>query len=188
MICVFEFLILNQQDIFYLILTILSAFFVKITDLQVDDNKKFFFKEFKFLTAISYGSIFGYLIHADPGFGAIIAGIILANIFSNKFDDLSHLLAIIPFFLIPFILGFSKILLMVALLFFISALFDEKMHDLSEKRDKKHKLFIVLSKYRLFSWILALLVSFLLKDYIYIIALVIFDIAYKLTEHIFSRN
>ncbi|MEK6973427.1 MAG: hypothetical protein AABW72_05300 [archaeon] len=183
-----EFIIFNQQGIFYLFLAILSAFFVKMTDLQVDDNKKFFFREFKFITALAYGSLFGYLIHADARFGAIIIGIILANAIGKKFDDISHLLAIAPLILMPFLLGMPNLNFIILAVFFISAFFDEKMHDSIEKPKKKHKLFIILSKYRLFSWIMAFFVSFLLKDYIYIIALVTFDIAYKLTEYIFSRN
>ena len=177
--------VLNYSDLFNLFLAALAAFFVKITDIQIDDHKKIFFDSFKYFSAFAYGLLFGYLIYVDARIGAIILGIILANVFSGKFDHFAHKISLIPLFMIPFTLGLSKINFVVSALFFASALFDEKMHDSFSGKDR---LFRFLSEYRLFSWIMAILVSFFSNDYIYIIALVIFDIAYKLTEYIFLKN
>ena len=156
------------MDFIIFILAFFVGFFAKAADSTERFNKKY-----AYVFSFTYALLAGFLLINSP-LSTLFIALAMANILAGKFDTGPHLfgLAVFCAFIIFFNFDFDPWLFTI---FFSAGLLDEILHD--EKN-------ISLLKYRILVPFSALFIWFYLKNPIYFLSILCFDLGYNLFEKI----
>jgi len=177
-----------------LIISFLTGISTKLVDLIEDDGLKLF-KFDKYIFAIAYGLLIGYIISNYNLIAPLWIGTIFALILAKKIDTKAHVTGLLSalIFVVFFGLGETNILFLI--IFLIAAFLDEILNDLADGRPllknpflkfkiKINKNIKKIFELRLLLEISALAVSFIIKDFSVFLAIFLFDLGYNLTTKI----
>lgn len=149
------------------ILAFVSGFLVKWVDWIEDDRKGEGY--LKFILAIAYGLIIGYLI-SQTSFTELFVGAAIAQIFARKIDNISHAVGIVATIAAVLFFGVPVLHLSFLFYFVILAFLDEQEYIGRYRR---------ITEWRLFTKVGAVLLIFIGR-YDYAIAILLFDGGYVL--------
>lgn len=180
--------------IILLIISFFTGFFTKLVDLIEDDGLKLF-KFDKFVFAILYGLLIGYVISNYNVVAPLWIGTIFALILAKKIDTKAHVLGLVAALGFIVFFGFGKINILFLVIFLIAAFLDEILSDFVEGKPllrnqflkfkiKINKNFKKILEMRPFLEISALIISFIIWDFSLFGAIFFYDVGYKLTNKI----
>lgn len=158
----------------YYVLAFILGFLVKAVDWLDDDRKSK--NPIKFLLAVAYGAIIGYLI-ATASFSTLFLGALVAQAFARKIDTHAHILGAAVSIFSLFFFGFPQVQLVGFLLFFFLAYIDELNFP---------KQFKWVSEWRILLKIGAA-IFLIFGRWDYILAILLFDGGYLLFNQIAKR-
>jgi len=156
------------------VLAFLAGILVKTVDWIEDDLKSK--TPLKYLLAIAYGAIIGYLISVAP-FSTIFLAAIIGQVFAKKFDTAAHMLGLFATILTIPLFGFPPLDLLLLGYFVVLAFLDELEYA--------GNLWF-LERYRPFLKVGALPLLFLGK-WEYFAGIILFDLGYELVYAITGR-
>ncbi len=156
------------------ILAFIAGIIVKTVDWMDDELKSK--NPAKYLLAIIYGGLIGYII-GMASFSLIFLAGLLAQVFARKIDTKAHLLGFLTAGITLLIFGFPSIELEVFFFFLIMAFLDEMEYV---------GTFRPLSRYRPFLK-LAGLAMILMGRWDYFAGIILFDIGYEGSRLVHSR-
>lgn len=159
----------------------LAGHLVKFTDQIVDANLKVP-KKLKYVFGLAYGILIGTLIVFDARIAVLGIAVLLANFIYGRFDDAAHRIALAAIVALALVFGIPQINLMILVVLFLGAVSDEFFNDIADKNKFKSKILNKFFHHRLLLWAAAIAVSLAFWDAFYIIGILCFDIAYKITE------
>jgi len=182
---------------FELIILLAISFFTgistKIVDLIEDDGLKLF-KFDKFVFAVIYGLLIGYVISNYNVVAPLWMGAVFALIIARKIDTKAHVVGLISALMFVGFFGFGKINILFLIIFLIAGFLDEILSDFAEgspllknpllKKPNKIKINKNIKKIlemRPLLEISALVVSFVILDFSLFGAILFFDVGYNLT-------
>jgi len=148
-------------------LAFVSGFLVKWVDWIEDDRKGDGY--LKFILAIAYGLIIGYLI-SQASFAELFLGAIIAQIFARKIDNISHAIGFVATIAAMIYFGLHTMDLHFIIYFFILAFLDEQQYLGNYRRITEWRLFTKLGAVALI----------LIGRFDYAIAILLFDSGYIL--------
>ena len=148
-------------------LAFVSGFLVKWVDWIEDDRKGEGY--FKFILAIAYGLIIGYLI-SQASFAELFLGAIIAQIFARKIDNISHAVGFLATIVAIIYFGVAGLDLAFVFYFLILAFLDEQEYLGRYRR---------ITEWRLFTKVGAVALI-LVGRFDYAIAILLFDSGYIL--------
>lgn len=165
-----------MSDVSLFIIVVITGILVKLVD-QLEDaspkGKRFnLLNNLKYLLAIAYGVLIGYVI-VFSSFSTLWLAVLLAQLVTGKIDCVSHFLGFFTAVGIALVLGISNFQSLDFFVFFIFASFDETKFILFPGRE-----------FRL--WLkFATLFYGLLGRWDYFVAIMLFDSAYYVTGKAF---
>ncbi len=166
----------------------ICGFFTKLTDELVDEPFKVRFPKLQYATGIIYGLLAGYLVVNSPEFATLIIAISLGVLFAGKIDSKAHQFAIGGIFLFIAFAGIPQINFFLVVLFTALGFLDELLNDLIDRaKEKKVRVNELVAKFvnaRLSLEIGTLAVGVITGNFVYFIALFVFDLAYNIVEKI----
>ena len=162
-----------------------TGFLSKLTDVQVDE-KRFFFKNFKFATGLAYGVLYALALSLSPAFANLFLGIAIAVLLAGKIDSKAHQFAIAGFLGTLVFLGLPQVNALLVLAFVVFALMDEFLNDYFDVHPSKGVL-AAAAKLRLSLEAFALALSIYTGNWIYFTAILSFDLGYLGAEKLSSR-
>ena len=148
-------------------LAFISGFLVKWVDWIEDDRKGDGY--LKFILAVAYGLIIGYLI-SQASFAELFLGAIIAQIFARKIDNISHAVGFVATIAAMVYFGLHTMDLTFIIYFFVLAFLDEQEYLGSYRR---------ITEWRLFTKVGAVALI-LIGRFDYAIAILLFDSGYIL--------
>lgn len=159
----------------------------KLADLQVDE-KKFFFKNAQYITGVAYGILGGLLLTLDARFAELFFGVLVGVIVTTKIDKLPHRLAVAFVVFTIALLGIPKVSFPLVAFFSLFAAGDEWLHEKTAKRKGRiSELLAFLGKNRLLLEVATLLVGVATGEWIYLLAIILFDVGYVACEKAFGK-
>ena len=162
-----------------------TGFLSKLTDVQVDE-KRFFFKNFKFATGLAYGVLYALALSLGAEFANLFLGIAIAVLLAGKIDSKAHQFAIAGFLGTLVFLGLPQVNALLVLAFVVFALMDEFLNDYFDVHPSKGVL-AAAAKLRLSLEAFALALSIYTGNWIYFTAILSFDLGYLGAEKLSSR-
>ncbi|MFH1307151.1 MAG: hypothetical protein ABIH83_05880 [Candidatus Micrarchaeota archaeon] len=160
--------------LFEILLSAFSGFCTKISD-DASDKKLNLPLVIPALTSIFYGAALGILAISTP-LSSLFLALAIASILTGKINTYFHILGLIVFTIFILFLPLSYFNIWLFSIFLVSGIFDELSLSLG-------KFVKFLSSERLFTPIASLLVFLLTGQYLFLFAIVSFDISYR-----FARN
>jgi len=123
-------------DLLPYVLALVAGIVVKVVD-WLDDNRKSK-SPVKYLLAIIYGALIGYLISVAP-FSALFLAAVVAQVFARKIDTAAHQLGVLASAIAIAFFGFPMLDIPLFLFFLVFAFLDEadyigRMRPLMEYR------------------------------------------------------
>lgn len=178
--------------ILLLIISFFTGIFTRLVNIIEDDGLRLF-KFDKFIFAIIYGLLIGYVISFYEIVAPLWIGTIFALILARKIDTKAHVVGLISALGFVTVFGFSKINILFLVIFLIVAFLDEILNDLADNKPLlknpilKFKLKINKDIKKIFESrplleIVALIVSFIIWDFYLFLAIFFFDIGYRLIK------
>jgi len=172
------------------ILSFLTGLLIKVVDIIEDENLKIFSK-LKYLFSIIYGFLLGYVIVSYPDIAPLWIGMILGVLLTGKVDTLTHKLGVLTVaitLLVFSLFDFNILKINFGLLFLFSlASFTDEKVDVLLQKVKSKNIFHKLMDLRLFLEASALVTSIITGIWSIFFAILMFDLAYKLTELFFEK-
>ena len=184
--------------ILLLIISFFTGIFTKLVDL-IEDNGLKLFKYDKFIFAVIYGLLIGYVISNYNVVAPLWIGTIFALILTKKIDTKAHVIALISALIFVTFFGLGKINILFLIIFLIAAFLDEILSDFVEEKSILKKIILKSLKnnkininknikkileLRPLLEISALIISITIWDFSLFIAILFFDIGYNLTNKI----
>ena len=180
--------------ILLLIISFLTGISTKLVDL-IEDNGLRLFKLDKYIFAVTYGILIGYIISNYNLIAPLWIGAIFALILAKKIDTKAHIIGVVSALVFVAFFGFGKINILFLIIFLIAAFLDEILSDFAAGRPllknqflkfkiKVNKNIKKILEIRPLLEISALAVSFILNDFSIFLAILFFDIGYNLTTRL----
>lgn len=177
-----------MNGIILLMLSFFTGLAVKLVDLMEDNNLKLF-KFDKFIFAVIYGLLIGYVVSNYNVVASLWIGVIFALILAKKIDNLAHFIGLISALIFVALFGLGKINILLLSVFLVAAFLDEILSDFAEGKpllkNKLLKFKIKTSKnikrvlkLRPLLEISALTASIIIWDFSLFLAILFFDIGY----------
>ena len=177
-----------------LIISFLTGISTKLVDL-IEDNGLRLFKFDKYIFAVTYGILMGYIISNYNLIAPLWIGVIFALILAKKIDTKAHVTGLISALIFVAFFGFGKINILFLIIFLIAAFLDELLSDFADGRpllkNKFLKFKIKVNKHikKIFELrplleISALAISFIIGDFSIFLAILFFDVGYNLTARL----
>ena len=175
-----------------IIILLIASFFTglaaKLVDLMEDNGLKLF-KLDKFVFAVIYGLLIGYVISNYNVVAPLWIGAVFALILAKKIDNLAHFIGLISSLIFVALWGLGKINILLLAIFLVAAFLDEILSDFAEGKpllkNKLLKFKITVSKnikrilkLRPLLEIIALIASIIIWDFSLFLAILFFDIGY----------
>lgn len=170
------------------VLCFVCGFLTKLTDNLIDEPFKTIHPKLKLITGLAYGLLAGYLIAQGTELATLVIAITIGVLIAYKIDDAAHQLAFVSIFAVLAFLGLPRVdfAIMLALIFF--GWLDEFVTDAIDKRERKGlHINNALKEFLLLRPVLeigAFAISALLNNWIYWIALFMFDLAYNFVDRV----
>ncbi|MBS3070104.1 S-adenosylmethionine decarboxylase [Candidatus Micrarchaeota archaeon] len=168
-----------------LITAFCTGFLSKLTDVQVDE-KRFFFRNFKFATGLAYGVLYALALSLGAEFANLFLGIAIAVLLAGKIDSKAHQFAIAGFLGALVFFGFPQANALLVLAFVVFALLDEFLNDYFDVHPSKGIL-AAAAKQRLSLEAFALALSIYTGNWVYFAAILSFDLGYRGAEKFSAR-
>ncbi len=168
-----------------LITAFCTGFLSKLTDVQVDE-KRFFFKNFKFATGLAYGVLYALAMSLSAELANLFLGIAIAVLLAGKIDSKAHQFAIAGFLAALVFLGLPQLNALLVLAFVVFALLDEFLNDYFDVHPSKGVLAAV-AKRRLSLEAFSLALSIYTGNWLYFTAILSFDLGYWGAEKLSAR-
>ena len=172
--------------ILLLVVSFFTGIFTKLVDL-IEDNGLRLFKFDKFIFAVIYGLLIGYVISNYNVVAPLWIGTIFALILTKKIDTKAHVIALISALIFVTFFGLGKINIIFLIIFLIAAFLDEILSDFVERSSLKIKLNKNIKKIlelRPLLEISALIISIIIWDFSLFLAILSFDGGYILISKI----
>ena len=180
--------------IILLIISFLTGISTKLVDL-IEDNGLKLFKFDKYVFAVAYGLLIGYIISNYSLVAPLWIGAILALILAKKIDTKAHIIGVISTLIFVVFYGFEKINILFLVIFLIAAFLDELLSDFADNKPLLKNQFLKFKikvnknikrtlEMRPLLEISALIVSFIIKDFSVFLAILLFDLGYILTTRL----
>ncbi|MBL7054151.1 hypothetical protein ISS05_00140 [Candidatus Woesearchaeota archaeon] len=179
-----------------LIISFLTGISTKLVDLIEDDGLRLF-KFDKFVFAVIYGLLMGYVISNYNLIASLWIGTVFALILARKIDTKAHIAGIISALVFVVILGLGRVNILFLVIFFTAAFLDEMLSDFAEgkpllknqllKKPNKIKINKNIRKIlelRPFLEISALIISFIIWNFSLFGAILFFDLGYILSSRV----
>ena len=168
------------------VLMFACGLFTKFTDNLIDEPFKSKWSWLQFLTGAIYGLLAGYLASNSTEFATLIIAITIGVLIAGKIDAKAHQLAVAIIFAFFAFFGLPTVDFFLMAGFVVLGFLDEVFNDLMDKaREKGKKVNKVLQSVisaRLSLEIGALVFGFVSGNYIYFIAIFLFDLAYNIVD------
>lgn len=173
--------------IFILLITFITGFLVKLTDLIEEHGMKLSFWVSR-LSGIIYGFLIAYIISISSDLAALWIAVPLSAIITKKVDSLGHYLGILSLIISAFFLGVAEINFLFLGIFFVVSSGEELINNLIVDAGKiKNKLFNQFMQLRPLLEIAALIVAVLTSKWIIWLGLLSFDLGYILIDKIKTK-
>jgi hypothetical protein len=182
-----------------LAISFLTGASIKVVDL-IEDDKLRLFKHDRFVFAVIYGLLIGYVISSYEVVAPLWIGAIFAMVLAKKIDTKAHILGVLCALGFVAFYGLGKVNTGLLVVFTIAAFFDEILSDLAEGRPLlKNPMLKKLSRasissgikrvlgLRLLLDVAAFVVSVAIGDFSPFMAIVAFDTGYNLTKKVGLR-
>lgn len=182
--------------ILLLIISLLTGISTKLVDLIEDDGLRLF-KLDKYIFAIAYGMLIGYIISNYNLIAPLWIGAIFASILAKKIDTKAHIIGLLSSLIFVVFFGLGEINILFLIIFLIAAFLDEILSDFADGRPilknqflkKPDKIKINKHLKKIFELrplleISALAVSFIIGDFSVFLAIFLFDLGYNLTTRL----
>ena len=180
--------------ILLLIISFLTGISTKLVDL-IEDNDLKLFKFDKYLFAIAYGLLIGYIISNYNLIAPLWIGTIFALIVAKKIDTKAHVIGLLSALIFVVFFGLGKINILFLIIFLIAAFLDEILSDIAEGKPLLKNQFLKFKikvnknikrtlEMRPLLEISALAVSFIIGDFSVFLAILLFDLGYNLTTRL----
>ena len=185
-----------------IIILILVSFFtgisVKIVDLIEDEGLRLF-KFDKYLFAIVYGILIGFVISNYDLVASLWIGTIFAMILAKKIDSKTHIIGLIFVVVYLFFFSIGNINLILLIIFLIIAFIDEIINDLVDNKPILKNPFLQFKKIKMneklkkvlslrpLLEISALIVSIIINNYSLFYAILFFDMGYQLSNVLLKK-
>ena len=121
-----------------LIISFLTGISTKLVDL-IEDNGLKLFKLDKYIFAVIYGLLIGYVISNYNLVASLWIGTLFALILSKKIDTKAHVIGVLSAFVFVAFFGFGNINIIFLIIFLIAAFLDEVLSDFTDKQSIKNK-------------------------------------------------
>ena len=178
--------------ILLLVISLLTGISTKLVDLIEDDGLRLF-KFDKYIFAVIYGILLGYIISNYNLIAPLWIGAIFASILAKKIDTKAHVIGLISSLIFVAFFGLGKISILFLIIFLIAAFLDEILSDLADGKSlfktqflkfKVNKNIKKIFELRPLLEISALAVSFIIGDFSVFLAILLFDLGYNLTTRL----
>ncbi|MFH0832909.1 MAG: hypothetical protein V1900_04270 [Candidatus Aenigmatarchaeota archaeon] len=153
-------------------LSIIVGFFTRIVD-DYYDRKTRIPKPVVVSSAIVYGFLIAFIAKEIPVTMSLALAVIVGLVICRKIDYYGHMLGIITFFIATYFFSFGSIDVILFLSFVLAGIADEIVSD---RFEKKKKLFYEILSHRPFLEITALLVSVCTGEWEIWLVLLLYDI------------
>jgi len=184
--------------ILLLVISFFTGFFTKLVDL-IEDNGLRLFKFDKFVFAILYGLLIGYVISNYNLVAPLWIGTIFALILAKKIDAKAHVLGLVAALGFIVFFGFGKINILFLVVFLAAAFLDEILSDFAEGKPllknqflkfkiKINKNIKKILEMRPFLEISALVISIIIWNFSLFLAIFLYDIGYSVTNKFFLKK
>ena len=177
-----------------LIISFLTGISTKLVDLIEDDGLRLF-KLDRYIFAVTYGILIGYIISNYNLIAPLCIGTIFALILAKKIDAKAHIAGVVSALVFVAFFGFGKINILFLIIFLIASFLDEILNDFADNKPllknqflkfkiKVNKNIKKIFELRPLLKISALVVSFILNDFSIFLAILLFDTGYILTTRL----
>ncbi len=162
----------------FALLCLLTGFAVKLTDILVDDRKKF--SRISYAFGIFYGFLMAYTVILFPQFSSLVFGVLFSVILTKKIDTIPHVLGVVIFFVVLIFSGLPSVDPVFFSIFLFSSICDEIGNDIKDRKTSSVLYKIIGS--RILLEVSAMAISYVSGNWYYFLGILLFDIAYIATE------
>ena len=174
----------------------LLGLLTKTTDELVDRPMKGKMHKARLATSVAYGLVAGYLASTGPEFATLITAIVIGVLATGKIDSGEHQLGIAAMIAVIALLGLPEIIVLPFALLACLAVLDEALNDYADRRkaatvgkaERQGKgIAPRLLGARLLAEAGAAAIGLATGNWLYLIAMLSFDVAYSLVDKAVSR-